>query len=208
MNHFLDIFFIAAIAIFILYRLFKVLGQDVGFKPNPTQQPYLVNGGAKDSIIDQPSFSPLTKAIQEYKQYDPSFTINSFIEGAKGAFKLILQAARDQDLGSLSNLLSPDIKKRFESEFKENKKRQEVPDHSLIRIKTCELLDLKVERKKTVLATVKYVSEQILVVYNKTGQVIEGDPDQIETISEIWTFKRTVDSNDPNWVLVETKSLG
>ena len=206
MNHFLDIFFLAALAIYVIYRLFRVLGQDVGLKADPSQKPY-PTGPVVEGIKNlHPDLSPLTESIQKYKRYDPTFSINSFIEGAKGAFEMILTAYKEQDLETLSHLVSLEIRKKFESSFRNAKKRKEVIGNSLVRIKSCELQDLRMERK-TAFTKVKYVSEQIFVTHDSHGHIVEGDPDQIETLVEIWTFKREVSSKDPNWVLVKIENL-
>ena len=52
--------------------------------------------------------------------------------------------------------------------------------------------------------TVKFVSEQVNVTYDEEGRVVDGDPSEVETITDIWTFARNTRSRDPNWNLVAT----
>ena len=52
--------------------------------------------------------------------------------------------------------------------------------------------------------TVRFTSEQINLVRDGAGEVVEGDPRQIDTVIDLWTFERDTRSRDPNWQLVET----
>ena len=54
--------------------------------------------------------------------------------------------------------------------------------------------------------TLRFVSQQVNVTYDSEGRVQEGDPSTVETVSDVWTFARSVKSKDPNWQLVETRT--
>ena len=52
----------------------------------------------------------------------------------------------------------------------------------------------------------EFVSEQIEVTYNASGEISEGDPTQVTTVTDIWTFARNTRSRNPNWTLVATEA--
>ena len=61
-------------------------------------------------------------------------------------------------------------------------------------------------RNKMAVVTIKFVSEQVNVTRDTEGHVVEGDPNQVTDVTDIWTFARSVRSRNPNWKLVETRS--
>jgi predicted lipid-binding transport protein (Tim44 family) len=53
---------------------------------------------------------------------------------------------------------------------------------------------------------VRFTSEQVNVVRDAEGKVLEGDPGTAEEVVDIWTFERDTRSADPNWTLAETST--
>ena len=68
-----------------------------------------------------------------------------------------------------------------------------------------DLLEARMQNR-VAFVTAKFVSEQVNVTRNREGEVIEGDPVRVVTITDIWTFARDIRSRDPNWSLVATRS--
>ena len=56
--------------------------------------------------------------------------------------------------------------------------------------------------------TVRFVSEQINVLRNAEGQIVDGNPNEVQKVIDLWTFRRDTKSSDPNWQLVKTESEG
>jgi predicted lipid-binding transport protein (Tim44 family) len=54
--------------------------------------------------------------------------------------------------------------------------------------------------------TVRFKSEQINLLRDGQGKVLEGDPQTAEEVIDLWTFERDSTSPDPNWTLVETRT--
>jgi predicted lipid-binding transport protein (Tim44 family) len=54
--------------------------------------------------------------------------------------------------------------------------------------------------------TVKFISEQVNLLKNSKGEVIEGDPNFIETVTDVWTFTKNLKNFDPTWALSSTKN--
>ncbi len=213
MNHFqhLDILFLAAIAGFLIYKLYTVLGQSKGYEgQSPTEDEGKTIIPLRREFVGESNASPLKEpseqlhhSLRELSRLDPLFETQRFLQGAHRAFEIIIQAYFQADLETIKPLLSSALYHNFSKVLKEYKKNKEACDSSLLRIKSVEIaeLDLKKSRAKI---KVKYISDQIFVTRDAKGNVIEGDPDQIEVITDEWTFVRKLSSSDPNWQLVAT----
>jgi len=79
----------------------------------------------------------------------------------------------------------------------------ETLETTLVGISEAEIIKAELQ-DKTAFITVKFVSEQINVTCNAEGEVIDGDPGEVTTVMDIWTFARNTRSRDPNWTLVAT----
>ena len=55
--------------------------------------------------------------------------------------------------------------------------------------------------------SLRFVAELISCTRDKDGKVVEGDPTEVQTIRDAWTFARDVSSRDPNWKLVATEAV-
>lgn len=200
----MDILILAAIAGFILYRLYSVLGQDVGFKQeqnkatpsNPSQMKKAFN---RDQ--DQSNVSVDLAALQSI---DPDFNIDEFLEGVRNAFGMILEAVNKGDKKTLQMLMAPRLYKQFDSMIDNREIKKQALENNLIRIKSTDIQDIEIKESKLVFITVKVVSEQILVIRDAKGNVLEGDPDQIETLTDVITFSRDATSDDPNWIMIKS----
>lgn len=136
---------------------------------------------------------------------DRTFDSATFIAGAQKAFEMVVGAFAAGSRDQLRALLSHDVFENFSTAIAEREKSGETLETTLVRITTADILDGEV-RGETAFVTVKFVSEQINVVRDKTGTIIEGDPGHSGEVTDIWTFGRDTKSRDPNWTLVETRS--
>ncbi|HSR55328.1 MAG TPA: Tim44/TimA family putative adaptor protein, partial [Alphaproteobacteria bacterium] len=102
-------------------------------------------------------------------------------------------------------LLSKEVFEGFSSAVEEREEKGETLDTNLVRIKDAEILEAGMSGR-TASITVKYTTEQINVTRDKDGNVVDGDPDRIADVVDIWTYERNTRSSDPNWVLVATET--
>ena len=54
--------------------------------------------------------------------------------------------------------------------------------------------------------TVRFVSQLVSVTRDRSGTVIEGSPEKVTEVTDVWTFARDMSSRDPNWKLVATEA--
>ena len=220
---FIDIIILAMAAGFIVLRLRSVLGRRTGHEPQqnprandafrspdnvvPLPVPPVRRG--RDGALDiEPAYqgTPLEAGLVQIKMSDPSFTVARFLEGAAKAFEMIVAAYAKHDTDTLKPLLSPDVYARFASSIQEREDRGETMETELVVLKPPKLESAEVTDGHAAVA-VRFQSEQVNVVRDKSGAVIEGSRDHVESLTDVWTFARDTGSRDPNWVLVATRSI-
>ncbi len=174
----------------------------------PTTQVEPINAiGSDESDIDnfaEPG-SNLSQALTEIQLADKSFEPQSFLTGAKAAYEMIVVAFAGGDKKDLKPLLSSEVYKNFESVIDGRKKRGETVETTFIGIDNAKMTGAALTGRIAEI-TIRFVSELISTTKNKDGAIIEGDPNQIFKVTDIWTFAHDVKSSDPNWELTATAS--
>jgi predicted lipid-binding transport protein (Tim44 family) len=105
----------------------------------------------------------------------------------------------------LRDLLSPDVYESFDAAIKEREKHEQKTETRFVSIDKAELVGAEL-RDRTAQLTVRFVSQMISVTRDKMGTIVDGNPDKVADITDIWTFARDISSRDPNWKLVGTGS--
>jgi len=227
---FLDIILFAAVAAFFVYRLRGVLGKRMGHD-KPPSDPFgkrkaeaddekvisLPDRNKQDSGDESPEQAeaegrespdtPLEAGLMQIKQADKAFAEEPFLAGARAAFEMIISTFAGGDAKALRPLLSNDVYADFSGAIAERRAAGNVLETTLVGINEAEIVEAEMQAR-TAFITVKFVSEQINVVRDKKGEVVEGDPTGVTKITDIWTFARNMRSRDPNWTLVATRSPG
>ncbi len=148
---------------------------------------------------------PLEAGLAQIKQADPSFAEEPFLSGARTAFEWIISAFAQGDAKTLRPLLSNDVYGDFAGAIDERHQAGQSLETTLVGVSKTEIIEAELQGR-TAFVTVKFVSEQVNVVRDRSGGVVEGDPNHVATISDIWTFARNTRSRDPDWTLVATRS--
>ena len=209
----------AAVAVFLLLRLRGVLGRRTGHER--FRDPFARGPGApvpgapppSGPIIDATATSapppaqdaPLASGIAALKAADRNFDERSFLQGARGAFEIIVNAFAHGDTAALKPLLSEDVYGAFSKAIADRQAAKETHETTLVTIKACDLVEARVEGSVGH-ATVKFVSDQVNVTRAADGSVVDGEPDRVIEKTDIWTFARDTRLRDPNWHLVATRS--
>lgn len=220
---FLDIIIIAAVAAFLVFRLRGVLGKRTGHQQRPNYDPF---SGKPKEDADQDKVVPLPdrrgakadaetapetdgegelSGLTQVKLADQSFDPESFANGAKVAFEMVISAFARGDTRSLRPLLSNDVYDDFANAIKARDQAKQSLETTLVGFNSAEIIDAELQGK-TAFVTIKFVTEQVNVTRDEEGKAVEGDENQVTTITDIWTFARNTRSRDPNWTLVATSS--
>jgi predicted lipid-binding transport protein (Tim44 family) len=231
---FLDIILLAAVAGFLVLRLRSVLGRRGGHE-NPPERYDPFKGekpenAAGDKVVHLPDRSeqdesdrpvaedlaapvrgpadadtPLEAGLTQIKLADSGFDDAVFLDGSKAAFDMIINAFGQGDTRTLRPLLSNDVYEDFAGAIKARVDAGETLETTLVGVKEAEIIEAELQGR-TAFATVKFVSEQINVTRDADGNAVDGDPNHVASITDIWTFARNTRSRDPNWTLVATRS--
>ncbi len=212
----LSLLVLAGIAIFLILRLRSVLGTREGFekpsvRPGPSRaEPRrdfeVIEGGPDDDITDhvEPD-SEAAKALAAMKLAEPGFNVTEFLQGARGAYEMILMAFERGDVEELDRFLAPDVLEMFENVIREREAQGLKIDAEFVGIREIALQNATFDRSTNEAeVTVRFTGELTSVVKNADGEVIEGDSSEIKRQRDVWTFARTMGMDDPNWLLVAT----
>lgn len=246
-----DLIFFAALALFLGWKLYSVLGRRTGNerqidpfnRPSPpngqagsqpgtplVQKPGPANTNQPRRIEDQagraspevkPGSMPRERRMAEaslaqapeaaqagvaaIRAADPAFDYADFLSGAKAAFEMILGAFAAGDLNALKPLLSPDVLRNFADAIAERQRLKHKLKTTIAGITGADIVDADL-RSGEARITIKFTSQQVNVTEDAEGRVIDGQPNEVATIIDVWTFARLVASRDPNWSLIATES--
>jgi predicted lipid-binding transport protein (Tim44 family) len=207
-----------ALAVFIFLRLRSVLGQRTG-RERPPYDPYssardAMRPSPGDKVVALPGRAPDTQKSSEpaepvdrwkgvaepgsalaagldaIAREDKTFDPKHFVTGARAAYDMIVTAYAAGDSRQLKNLLGKDVYDGFDAAIKDRESRGETVE----------------TRGKTAQVTVRFQSQLVSVTRDKTGNVIDGNPDKVTDVTDVWTFARDMASRDPNWKLVATEA--
>ncbi len=223
-----------ALAVFIFLRLRSVLGQRTG-RERPPYDPFSardpVRGAPKDNnIVTLPGRAAETaekpaepvEAVDRWKgiaepgsalaagldavaTQDPSFDVKHFLAGARAAYEMVVTAFAEGDRRTLKNLLSRDVFEGFDAAISDRESKGEKSETRFVSLDTADIIGAEL-RGKSAQITVRFVSKLISVTRDRSGAVIDGNPEKVTDVTDVWTFARDVSSRDPNWKLIATEA--
>lgn len=150
---------------------------------------------------DSPAHAGLVAIMGDDTSFDP----REFLGGAKSAYEMIVLAFANGDRKTLKDLLSKDVYEGFETAIRDRESRNEKVETQFVSIDKAEISDA-VLRARAAQVTVRFLCKLITATRDSAGVVIEGSPEKVIDIVDIWTFSRDVTSRDPNWRLIATES--
>ena len=176
---YIDIILLAMIAGFIFLRLRGILGKKTGFE--------------EDISSSFPHEAP------------PVQTKTEFLKGAKIAYETIITSFSNGKLIDIKNLLSKDVHDQFEDALKERKNKSLKSETTFIGINSATIKEHQ-QNKNMLEVTVEFVSEIISCVKDKENKIINGDPQKIKKVHDMWKFSKDTTSSNPNWLLIDTQA--
>jgi len=222
-----DIVLIGLVAVFLVLQLRRVLGRRHGEerqRPDPFAKPAERESAADDKVVELPrrdsgavppvdlprgvdivsKGSPAEAGIAQIRIADPSFDPRGFVQGARQAFEMIVSAFAQGDTRSLKPLLSSEVYDRFAGAIRQREENKEKLETGLVGFEKSEIVAAEM-RGSEARVTVRFVSEQINVTRDREGLIVDGNPNEVTRITDVWTFARDTRSADPNWLLVATE---
>jgi predicted lipid-binding transport protein (Tim44 family) len=223
-----------ALAVFIFLRLRSVLGQRTG-RERPPYDPYsardAVRGATNDNIVTLPGRSAADAAQKPAETAEPAerwkgiaepgstvaagldtiagedkaFDVKHFVTGARAAYEMIVLAYAEGDRRTLKNLLSREVYEGFETAIRERESKGETVETRFVAIDQSDITAAEL-RGRMAQITLRFVSQLISVTRDKSEKVIEGNPERVTDVTDVWTFAHDLSSRDPNWKLVATEA--
>ena len=215
----LQIFILAAVAIFLFWRLRAVLGSREGFEKNlndinasskaiasPDVTEETTKASPDDDIFDYvEENSKSAEVFKNMKGFDKDFSVNKFVSGAKIAYEIILMAFEKGDTEKLGTLLENKVLKSFKSVIEKRKKDGFVIDAKFIGMRDIRIINASFsEKTKIADITLMFKSEISTVVKDSKGTIIEGHPDEIKKQKDTWVFTKNLSEKTPIWLLKST----
>ena len=221
------------LAVVIFLKLRSVLGQRTG-RERPPYDPYsardAVRGATNDNVVTLPgraaetaqkpieasepaerwkgiaeAGSTIAAGLDAIARGDSTFDAQPFVAGSRAAYEMIVMAYADGDRRTLKNLLSREVYDGFEAAIRERENRGESVETRFVAIDKSDITAAEL-RGRTAQVTLRFVSQLISVTRDKGGNVIEGNPEKVTEVTDVWTFARDISSRDPNWKLVATEA--
>lgn len=209
---------LAGIAVFLIIRLRSVLGTRDGFEKPPVPLPGqpaqrrsrpefdVIEGGPDRDIIDHVADgSEAAKALAAMKMAEPGFNVSEFLDGAKGAYEMILMAFERGDLAPVRGFLADDVAEALQGVIDQREEQGLSVEADFVGVREVALLNATFDRDTSEgEITARFVGELTSVVKNADGTIVEGNPNEIKRQRDVWTFGRKMGSSDPNWLLIAT----
>jgi predicted lipid-binding transport protein (Tim44 family) len=173
-------------------------------EPTPKSAEPAVPPADRWSGLAEPG-SPVAAGLDAIAREDKSFEGKHFIAGARAAYEMIVTAYAEGDRRTLKNLLSRDVYDGFEAAIRERETKGETSESRFVSIDKSDIAEAEL-RGHTAQITIRFVSQLVSVTRDRTGSVIDGSPDKVTDVTDVWTFARDLSSRDPNWKLVATEA--
>jgi predicted lipid-binding transport protein (Tim44 family) len=204
----------AAIAAFLALRLYAVLGKRTGHEqalPRPAEE--RVNTPPVPRTLDMPAevreTGPRTvdqgaeNGLRALVAADSSFDVGQFVEGAKAAYRMILEAFWKGDRETLGWLVEDQVRDTFVAAIAAREAAGHVVENRLVSIERAGISNIEVEGRIARI-TMRFDADVAMVTRDAEGNVVSGSmSDAVET-HDVWEFSRDLKSGDPNWKLSDT----
>lgn len=205
---------LAMVAAFLALRLYSVLGKRTGHEqplprtadervaPAPLPRPIETVVEQRD-LASRPIEPGAEAGLRAIVAAEPGFDVGRFIEGAKAAYRMTLEAFWKGDEAALAELAEPDVARAFAEAIAARHAASETLDNRLVSIERTTVVDASVSGRAARIA-LRFDADIAAVTRDADGHVIAGSlSDAVET-HDVWTFARTLRSADPNWKLADT----
>lgn len=204
--------FFIGVAGFVLFRLFSVLGTRTGhearheIEPGPQRR-------AKDDRAAEPDrpdeaeerepVRPVSTNARVLREADPEFDETQYLDGARMAYEMIVEAFAGGDMKSIRPFLGDSVYDAFKTAVSARDVAGHIADVKFVGIERAAIVDASAD-DDWITAVTEFTSNQVRVTRDKDGETVDGDPNRIELVRDRWTFARKRASRDPNWMLIAT----
>ena len=201
-----DIVIFGVIAVFLILRLKNILGtktdiEDPNINKEQSGKKFSNVFPLKTNINNDPS-----NEVQKILKVDPQFNVDDFLSGSEMFFKMVLESFVNGNIDNIEEYTKPSVLKSFKDAINDRIKENEIEIIELNSIKKHEILSVNIT-KTSIKIKVLFETFQIRALMDKDKKIIDGDKDNEILVKDEWVFERKINTNNKNWVLIETKSI-
>ena len=215
-----SIVLLAMIAAFLGMRLYSVLGKRTGHEQEPVlprrderapASPVRLdeNDGSTAAAAPDTSglvYEPAAEAgLRQLLASDRNFDAGRFMEGAEAAYRMILEAFWAGDRDVLRDLCDDDSYEAFVEAIAAREARGERLENRLMSVDSAKITAVEIDRKEA-RVTVRYQADISAITRDADGKLIAGSMSDASQTDDLWTFRRAIGSDDPNWLLDEIEA--
>jgi predicted lipid-binding transport protein (Tim44 family) len=201
-----DILIFGVITVFLILRLKNILGtktdiEDSNINKEQEKKKFsniipLKTNRNQSSLVE----------IQKIIKVDPQFNVNDFLSGSEIFFKMVLECFVNGNIDSIEKYTKPSVLKSFKSAINDRIQEKETEIIELNSINRHEILSTNIT-KTSIKITVLFETLQVRALMDKDKKIIDGDKDNEILVKDEWVFERKINTQNQNWVLIETNSI-
>jgi predicted lipid-binding transport protein (Tim44 family) len=200
MNNYSDIVLFALIALALVFKLVSILGQK---DQNRSYTKFTDdNQNHSATVVIDKTLTPK----DQLKLIDPSYDEEAFLENAKSAFKIILEAYAQGSTRVLSDLLDIEMMKKFVNQVVSRENLKQQTEINVLKINSATIEDIKIINNDAKIK-VNFIAETILNIMDQKQKIIFGHQNKIENLKTQWVFKKNLKASDPTWKLVDVDNI-
>ena len=201
-----DIVIFGVIAVFLILRLKNILGtktdiEDPNINKEQSGKKFSNVFPLKTNINNDPS-----NEVQKIVKVDPQFNVADFLSGSEMFFKMVLESFVNGNIDNIEEYTKPSVLKSFKNAINDRIQEKEIEIIELSSIKKHEIVSVNLT-KTSIKIKVLFETFQIRALMDKDKKIIDGDKDNEILVKDEWVFERKINTNNNNWVLIETKSV-
>jgi predicted lipid-binding transport protein (Tim44 family) len=201
-----DILIFGVIAIFLILRLKNILGTKTGIDdPDVSKEQSSKRFSNIVPLKTNINETPTTE-IQKILKVDPKFNVDDFLAGSQMFFKMVLECFVNGNIDNIKEYTKPSVLKSFKNAINDRIQEKEIEIIELSSIKKHEVLSASIT-KTSIKIRVLFETFQIRALMDKDKKIIDGDKENEILVKDEWVFERKINTNNQNWVLIETKSI-
>ncbi|TGY89027.1 Tim44 domain-containing protein [Marinicauda algicola] len=219
----LQLLFFAGLAVFLGVRLYMTLGKQTGRTPEeharemreqaarreagrPAERAQSAPAEAGPEAIARHYAGPAGSGLAEIAEADRNFDPQTFLTGAKQAWRMVVEAYAKGDRDTLKGLLSPRVLEAYSKAIAEREDKGHTQITEIERLREAEIVEASLNDNRARIR-VRFVAELATETRDAAGERVSGDLALLKTVSEVWSFERDVTSSDPNWTLAGVKPV-
>lgn len=195
----LELIIFAGLAAIVLYQLYSVLGRRVGRQPEdaPATEAARTGLAPAERPIEPLDEGVTLSGLAAVKARDPGFDVSHFLNGAKGAYEMIVKAFSEGDRATLKNLLATPVMASFDAAIAQRESEGRTEKVEFLHAPRADLEKAEVAAGDLARMTVRFLAE-----FRARSKGPEGEAVDDRRTAELWTFERNLKSRDPNWILI------